>query len=69
MDDNAARFAELGRMMNVMIARRTPAERDRLLQRHIASAMTPARKFRSLGMMINFVIRLRRQQARSEGND
>ena len=67
MDGNTRRAAKLCEMMNDQIRNRTPAERDRLIQRFVAEAMTPAQKFRSLGIMMDFMISLRK--ARRENSD
>jgi len=60
MDANTRRAAKLCEMMNDQIRNRTPAERDRLIQRFIAEAMTPAEKFKALGVMMNFMIAVRK---------
>lgn len=67
MDANARRAAKLCEMMNDQIRNRTPAERDRLIQRFIAEAMTPAEKLKAHGTMMDFVISLRK--ARRENGD
>jgi hypothetical protein len=54
-------------MMDDQIRNRTPAERDRLMQQFIAEAMTPAEKFRTLGIMMDFMISL--QEARKKNRD
>ena len=60
MDANTRRAAKLCEMMNEQIRNRTPAERDRLIRRFIAEAMTPAEKFRAYCGMMDFVISLRK---------
>jgi hypothetical protein len=67
MDENAHRAAKLCEMMDDQIRNRTPAERDRLMQQFIAEAMTPAEKFRTLGIMMDFMISL--QEARKKNRD
>ncbi|MBK8270481.1 MAG: hypothetical protein IPK83_20170 [Planctomycetes bacterium] len=64
---DARRFAELGRMMNEMLRNMSPAEKDRMMQRHLAEAMRPEQKFKALGGMMNFVIdQLRMRKACDE---
>lgn len=64
-EEDSRRFAELGRMMNEMLLNMSPAEKDRMMQRHLAAAMTPEQKFRLVCGMMNFSIdqwRMRRKE-------
>lgn len=64
---DARRFAELVRMMNEMLRNMSPAEKDRMMQRHLAEAMTPEQKFRLICGMMNFSIdQWRMRKARDE---
>lgn len=62
MDENARRAAKLCEMMDEQIRNRTSAERDRLIQRFVAEAMTPSQKLKALGDMMDFVISLRKSR-------
>ena len=47
-------------MMDERVRLQSPAERDRVLQRFLAEAQTPSERFRTLGILMNFLIALRR---------
>ncbi len=56
MDDTLRRAMKLCDMMDERIRSQTPAERDRLIQQFLAQAIPPAENFRTLAVMMDFVI-------------
>ncbi|HWL95521.1 MAG TPA: hypothetical protein VNT79_18530 [Phycisphaerae bacterium] len=62
MDEDALRFAEVGRLINERLRTMSPAERDQMLQRHMAEAMSPEKKFKAVGMLIDFALQQQRMR-------
>ena len=60
------RFAHLGRMTREMLSRMTPAERDRMMQEHLAAARGPERNLQLLCDTVHALLAMR-GQSRSEG--
>ena len=71
-EETCRRFAEVCRLTQERLSRMSPAERDRLLQEHLAEAHTPEKKFEMLCRMTTTMLRLRRgaaQPRQAEGSD
>ena len=60
MTDATKRFRRLVEMMDEYLRTMPPAERDRMMQRHLAEAKTPSQRFRTLAVMMDHVIALNR---------
>jgi len=57
--DDGERLVRLCRLTSEMLERMTPAERDRLLQRHLAEARGPQKNLVVLCAMTSTMLRLR----------
>ena len=55
------RFVRLCRMTDEMLAKMTPAERDRMMQEHLAAARGPERNLELLCNMTETLLALRKQ--------
>ena len=60
------RLATLCRMTREMLERMTPAERDRMMQEHLAAARGPERNLQLLCDMTRTVLALRKQTQNKE---
>jgi len=63
--ESMARFLRLCEMSDERMARMSPAERDGLLQSHMAAAMSPTKKLELLSDMMESVMVLRRGVVRA----
>jgi hypothetical protein len=64
-EETCRRFAEVCRLTQERLESMSPAERDRMLQEHLAEVRGPETKFRMLCQMTDMVFRLRRGAAQS----
>jgi len=64
-EETCRKFAEVCRLTQERLDSMTPAERDRMLQEHLAEIRSPETKFRMLCQMTDMVFRLRRGAAGS----
>jgi hypothetical protein len=71
-DETCRRCAEVCRLTQERLSRMSAAERDRLLQEHLAEAHTPEKRFEMLCRMTTTMLRLRcgaAQTMQAEGSD
>lgn len=62
MTDAAERFRRLCEMMDEYLRTMPAPERDRMMQRHLAMAKTPAERLQALAELMDFTINLNRTQ-------
>ncbi len=67
--ESIERAVRLRRMMNEYLRNRTPQERDRTMQIHLAQARGSVANVLGLRQMTNFIMQMRRAQTKSGTNE